>query len=122
MQKKISMDIESVREYIISLKNVSEDMPFGDDYVCFRIANKIFAGLPLMQANTLVLKTLPSRFEELTEEFSAIEQAYHWHKKHWMQIDITGQNITEVLLKCLIEEAYKIVFEKLPKKIQKELI
>lgn len=70
----------------------------------------------------MVLKTLPERFEELTENYLSISQAYHWHKKHWMQIDLTGQNINDELVKCLIEEAYKIVFEKLPKKIQKELL
>ncbi|MCQ2216803.1 MAG: MmcQ/YjbR family DNA-binding protein, partial [Bacteroidales bacterium] len=38
-------------------------MPFGDDYVCFRVMGKIFAGLPLELGNVLVLKWSPDEFD-----------------------------------------------------------
>lgn len=36
------MDIEQVREYALSLFGVTEDQPFGDDVVTFRVEGKIF--------------------------------------------------------------------------------
>lgn len=41
------MTIEDARIYCLSKPHATEDMPFGDDYVTFRIGGKIFAGLPL---------------------------------------------------------------------------
>ena len=37
-----AMDIEQVREYTLSLYGVTEDQPFGDDNIVFRIEGKIF--------------------------------------------------------------------------------
>ena len=37
-----AMDIEQVREYALSLYGVTEDQPFGDDNIVFRIEGKIF--------------------------------------------------------------------------------
>ncbi len=36
------MNIEEIREHALSLKNVSESFPFGDDTLVFKVYNKIF--------------------------------------------------------------------------------
>lgn len=36
------MDIEQVRDFTLSLFGVTEDQPFGDDNVTFRVEGKIF--------------------------------------------------------------------------------
>ena len=36
------MDIEEVRLYALSLFEVKEDMPYGPDWLVFRIGGKIF--------------------------------------------------------------------------------
>lgn len=36
------MDIEQVREFTLSLYGVTEDQPFGDDNITFRVEGKIF--------------------------------------------------------------------------------
>ena len=53
------MNLEELREYCLSLPYVTEDMPFGEDVLVFRICNRIFmltnlesvpfAGEPQMQ-------------------------------------------------------------------------
>ena len=35
------MDIEQVREYALSLFGVTEDQPFGDDVVTFRLSRNL---------------------------------------------------------------------------------
>ena len=39
------MNIEQVREYTLSLYGVTEDQPFGDDIITFRLEGKIFVCL-----------------------------------------------------------------------------
>lgn len=39
------MNIEQVREYTLSLNGVTEDQPFGDDIITFRLEGKIFVCL-----------------------------------------------------------------------------
>ena len=36
------MNLEELREYCLSLPYVTEDMPFGEDILVFRICNRIF--------------------------------------------------------------------------------
>ena len=36
------MNIEQVREYTLSFPGVTEDQPFGDDNITFRLEGKIF--------------------------------------------------------------------------------
>ena len=39
------MNIEQLREYTLSLPGVTEDQPFGDDIITFRLEGKIFVCL-----------------------------------------------------------------------------
>lgn len=39
------MNIEEVRQYILSLPGVTEDQPFGDDIITYRVEGKIFVCL-----------------------------------------------------------------------------
>ena len=41
------MDIEQVRDFTLSLLGVTEDQPFGDDVITYRIEGKIFLCLSL---------------------------------------------------------------------------
>ena len=36
------MNVEELRDFALSLKNVSESFPFGDDTIVFKVDNKIF--------------------------------------------------------------------------------
>ena len=115
------MTIEDARFYCLSKPHATEDMPFGDDYVAFRIGGKIFAGLPLEKPNLFVLKCDPEMFDEMVAQYSAIEQAWHWHKHLWMQIHLDDAEISSELVKYLTDQAYQLVYNKLTKKEKAEL-
>ena len=88
------MNIEQVREYTLSLLGVTEDQPFGDDIITFRLEGKIFVCLWLGGGKydmkngepRLALKLAPERNEELRVQFHAVTPAYHWNKKHWSDV------------------------------------
>ena len=72
------MNIEQVREYTLSLNGVTEDQPFDDDIITFRLEGKIFVCLWLGGGEhdmkdsepRLALKLSPDRNEELRAQFS----------------------------------------------------
>ena len=121
------MDIEQVREYTLSILGVTEDQPFGDDVITYRIEGKIFLCLSLGEGQNdmgnseprLALKLKPERNEELREQYSAVTPAWHWNKKHWS--DVYYEHLEEDLVKSLIREAYNLVVSKLPKASRQRL-
>ena len=120
------MNVEQVRDYVLSLNGVTEDQPFGDDNITFRLEGKIFLCLRLGGdehdiedvAPKLALKLLPERNEELREKYSAVTPAWHWNKKHWS--DVLYEQINDAILKDWIKESYILVASKLPKAIREK--
>lgn len=110
------MDIEQVREYCLSKPHVTEDMPFGSDYVVYRIGGKIFCCLALVRGNVVQLKWNPEEFDEVIDRYPYVRQAWHWHKRHMIQFDLDEAPIPENVVKKLIDRAYAYVLRRLPKK------
>jgi predicted DNA-binding protein (MmcQ/YjbR family) len=122
------MNVEQVRDYTLSLSGVTEDQPFGDDNITFRLEGKIFLCLRLDVGRhdiadaspKLALKLLPERNEELREHYTAVTPAWHWNKKHWS--DVNYEQIDDKLLKEWIKESYCLVASKLPKALREKYI
>ena len=122
------MNIEQVRDYTLSLYGVTEDQPFGDDIITFRLEGKIFVCLWLGGGKhdmkdpepRLALKLSPERNEELREQFSAVTPAWHWNKKHWS--DIYYEQLEDAWVQEGIKESYRLVASKLPKAIRQKYI
>lgn len=119
------MNIEQVREYTLSLYGVTEDQPFGDDNIVFRIEGKIFLCLWLGEdMNTMAVdarhkfacKLPPERNEALRERYGAVTPAFHWNKKHWS--DIYFEQLSPDLVAALIKESYELVVSNLPKAVR----
>ncbi len=114
------MNSEQIREYCLNLPAVTEDMPFGDDTLVFRIKNKIFALLNLEGEIRLNLKCDPERAIALREEFSAIIPGYHMNKAHWNTL-IMNDSLKVELIRSLIDHSYELIIESLPKAVKEEL-
>ena len=113
------MDIESIREYCLSLPKVTEDFPFDDTTLVFRIGGKIFAMMDLEDASKLTLKSDPNQALILRDKYSEISGAWHMNKKYWNQLNLYGQ-LSDTLVKQLIRHSYSEVVKKLPKRRQQE--
>ena len=122
------MNIEQVRDYTMSLYGVTEDQPFGDDILTFRLEGKIFVCLWLGggkhdmkdSESRLALKLSPERNEELREQFSAVTPAWHWNKRHWS--DLYYEQIENAMIQEWIKEFYLLVASKLPRAIRQKYI
>ena len=122
------MNIEQVREYTLSLFGVTEDQPFGDDNITFRLEGKIFMCLSLGgdeyeirdSEPRLALKLSPERNEELRAQFPAVTPAFHWNKKHWS--DVYYEQLDNTQIEEWIKESYRLVASILPKTIRQKYI
>lgn len=114
------MDIESAREYCLSMPRATEDMPFGDEDLAIRVEGKIFAFFDLCRPWLMVLKCDPEKALELREEHNGILPAWHWNKKYWNEIYF-DRDLNDMLIKELIRHSYREVVKKLPKKVANEI-
>ena len=116
------MNVESLREYCLSKKSVTEDFPFGETTLVFRVKEKIFL-LVALDADPLQFnaKCNPEKATGLREEYDAIKPGYHMNKKHWNTIVIDG-SIPNKLVKEMIDDSYNLIVQSLPKKSREELL
>ncbi len=108
------MNIEDARLYCLSKPNATEDFPFDETTLVFRIENKIFACVDLLNVKWFCLKCEPERAIDLRDKYSQITPAWHWNKKYWNQLDI--ELLPDTLVCELIDHSYSEVIKKLPKK------
>lgn len=113
------MNIEEVRNYCLSLPHTTEDFPFDETTLAFRIEGKIFAMIDLEKTQWFVLKCEPEYAIELREKYPEISGAWHMNKKYWNQLNLFGTLHNE-LIKNLICHSYNEVIKKLPHKVKDE--
>ena len=106
------MNIEELRMQALSLPNVTEGFPFGDNVIVFKINNKAFLLVPLttekLQFN---VKCYPDLAMELREQYSCILPGYHMNKKHWNTIIVDG-TLTNKQLIQFIHDSHDLVNKK----------
>ena len=113
------MNIEDVREYALTLPGVNEDMPYGPDWLIFRIEGKIFLHIWLESPEpTCAVKLEPELGQSLREHYDGVRPAYHLNKVHWN--DIYLDMIDEELTKQWIRQSYELVLNKLPRKLREK--
>jgi predicted DNA-binding protein (MmcQ/YjbR family) len=105
------MNIEILREYCISKRNVTESFPFGDDTLVFKTEGKIFALVNLEGDLSLNLKCDPVLAIELRERYSSVIPGYHMNKKHWNTVYIDG-SIPDKEVFSWIDHSYDLVLNK----------
>ena len=115
------MNIEEIRIYCLSKKQTTEGFPFGDDTLVFKVKGKMFALMNLEGELRMNLKCDPEEAIRLREKHDAVIPGYHMNKKLWNTVIADG-SITDQLIKKWIDDSYKLVVSKLPKKDQLGLI
>lgn len=118
------MNIEQYRDYCIRKKGVTEDFPFDEDTLVFKVMGKMFALTSLKKweegDHSINLKCDPGWGEELRAKYEAIVPGYHMSKIHWNTVAVNSDVPLEMVLK-LIDHSYDLVVAGLTKKLQAEL-
>ncbi|WP_026902720.1 MmcQ/YjbR family DNA-binding protein [Pedobacter glucosidilyticus] len=114
------MNIESLRNYCLHKKGVTESFPFGDDTLVFKIADKIFLLAGLTAPISFNVKCEPEKAIQLRESFTEVVPGYHMNKKHWNTVYYNG-SLSDKQLTEMIDHSYELVLKSLPKKQQEEI-
>ncbi|MCB9451901.1 MAG: MmcQ/YjbR family DNA-binding protein [Anaerolineaceae bacterium] len=115
------IDREALRQACLSQKGVFEDFPFGPEAAVYKVANKMFALIPVNTSPASIsLKCDPTFAEILRQSYPAITPGYHLNKKHWNSIVVDGTIPDDELLE-MIDQSYRLVFKSLPKRVREEL-
>ncbi|MBC6111916.1 MmcQ/YjbR family DNA-binding protein [Pedobacter fastidiosus] len=112
------MDIESFREYCLSLPGTTEGMKW--DHLCFMIEEKIFIIIAIDEGSRFSIKCNPDDFDALTAR-DGIAQAYHLAKRKWIQIENLDV-LNDQELKSRVADSRAMVLAKLPRKIQAKYV
>lgn len=113
------MNIESLREYCLSLPLATEDFPFDETTLVFRVVGKIFAMLDLERPDVVSLKCNPDYALQLREEHPEISGAWHMNKKYWNQVNLSG-HLEDEFVQGLVRHSYAEVVKKLTRKERAE--
>lgn len=115
------MNIETLRDYCLSLPQVIEYFPFDETTLAFRVGEKIFAMLDLEDTEWFVLKCNPDYAVLLRESYSEIAPAWHMNKKYWNQLNIFGA-LSDSLITTLVLHSYNEVIAKMSQRKRAELM
>lgn len=116
------MNIEELREYCLSKSKVTEEFPFDESTLVFKVMGKMFALTGLDSEDQSVnLKCDPDLAIELREKYpNDVFPGYHMNKKHWNTVIYSG-SLTDTYVKELVDHSYQLVVDSLPKKLKAEL-
>ena len=111
------MNLEEFRTYCLRKKGVTEEFPFDQNTLVFKVLGKMFALTDIHSFESVNLKCHPEKAIELRETHDFVRPGFHMNKKHWNTIDINWQ-VSNGLLKEWIDDSYNLVVHQLTKKDQ----
>jgi len=114
------MDVDFVRGVCRNLPHTTEHVQWGADLV-FKVGGKMYAVTPLEPAPVcLSFKCSPDDFADLTERPGVIPAPY-LARAQWVALE-SEDALPAAELKRYLKQSYELVFAKLPKKAQAELL
>jgi predicted DNA-binding protein (MmcQ/YjbR family) len=112
------MNIEELQALCTSFKAVTEDIKWDND-LCFSVGGKMFCVASLEKPLRISFKVADEAFDELAIREGFMPAPYMARAK-WVSVtDLT--QVKQKELHQLITQSYKLVCQKLTKKVRKEL-
>lgn len=116
------MNIEELREYCLSLEDVTEKTPFGkfakrfDSVLVFYILDHMFCMTDMDDFTSVTVKAAPEIIDELKMTRSSVCSHRNMSERHWIQLNLNG-DIPDPEIYALVQRAYTLVKSKYtPKK------
>ena len=110
------MNIEAYRNFCLSFPGATEDLPFDENTLCFKVMGKIFSICDIEEFESINLKCDPVKAIELREQYpDIVVPGYHMNKKHWNTVSMQD-NLSDELIKEWITDSYNLVVAGLTKR------
>ena len=114
------MNLSSFQTYCLAKKGVTEEFPFDNNTLVYKVVGKMFALADVDQFESINLKCDPEVGAQLREEYAGVLPGYHMNKKHWITVLMDG-SISDKKVKEWIDASYQLVAARLTKSQQKAL-
>jgi predicted DNA-binding protein (MmcQ/YjbR family) len=100
------MNINEFREYCLAKPETTEELPFDDNTLVFKVMGKMFALTSLKSweegDHSVNLKCDPQKSEMLRSEYpDDVFPGYHMNKKHWNTVNIDQTALSENYIRTL---------------------
>jgi len=119
------MNIEQLREYCLKKKAVTEEFPFDEQTLVFKVLGKMFVIAPLDKWEkgeaSITLKCDPDYTIELREQYESIYAGPYVSNKHWNSIAIYKGELQSKFVLELIDHSYEMVLKGMTKKLRESL-
>lgn len=117
----MSFSADDARTLMLTMKEVTEETPFGPEVLVYKVLGKMFATIGFKdEIGQMNLKCDPERAVELRDEYEAIIPGWHMNKKHWNTL-VLDESLPADLVSELIEHSYDLVVKGLPAKLRNSL-
>lgn len=116
------MDIETFREYCLSIKGAEECLPFDKETLVYKVMGKMFTYIALHRRDGHFLANMkchPEKSTELMEQYAGIFFGPYSDKKYWITVCLDS-DVPDALIRELIHHSVDEVIRKLPKYKQVE--
>lgn len=113
-----------IDEYLLNKRSVTKDLQPDWNWIRYHIGGKMFAAVCLDQNNKpyyITLKLEPAEGDFLRSQYKDIVPGYYMNKMHWNSVNPDGE-ITDDLLKDLLDKSYNLVLKSFSGKKQREIL
>ena len=119
------MNIEQLREYCLKKKATTEEFPFDEHTLVFKVLGKMFVIAPLDKWDkgeaSITLKCNPDYTLQLRDQYESIYPGPYVSNKHWNTIAIYKSELSPKLIFELIDHSYDMVIKAMSKKLRNTL-
>jgi predicted DNA-binding protein (MmcQ/YjbR family) len=108
------VNLDFINNFSLSLPGTEASFPFDETTLVFKVMGKMFCITDIRHAEEITVKVIPEEGVRLKESYEHIRSGYHMNNKHWITVTLEG--LPEVFILQLIQNSYRLVVQKLPKK------
>ena len=117
--------IDAIQSFCLIKKQTTEEFPFDESTLVYKVLGKIFALCPLeaweQGKPSITLKCDPDYALKLRNEFDSIQPGFHSNKRHWNTIYLSNSRFTPDFLFELIDHSYAMVVQNMSKKLRAQI-
>ena len=113
-----------IDEYLMAKPGVTQDLQADWNWRRYKLGDRMFAAVLLDDHDRpyyINLKLDPLKGETLRGQYEDIIPGYYSNKLHWNSVKPDGA-VPDELLRSMLDEGYELIWKKLSKKKQQELL
>ena len=114
------MKLQEIIDYCSVKKGVTQEFPFNDDTLVFKVMGKMFGLIGLNPPYSMNLKCDPIYAIALRHKYKGVRSGYHMNKKHWNTIDLNS-DVPDDEFFSMVDDSYNLVTNGLTKAQREEL-